>query len=107
MESGHKYVIQAKRYGAKRTVGFQDVSQFAGTCFKIHEADTAVMVTTSTFTLGARDLAQRWGILLCDFRQLLVWTEASIPPWDAEGIEAFLADPTRNHRAPRHESELC
>ncbi|MGI5403695.1 restriction endonuclease [Streptomyces sp. CA-135486] len=28
----HKYVIQAKRYGAKRTAGFQDVSQFAGTC---------------------------------------------------------------------------
>ncbi|MFF7191150.1 restriction endonuclease [Streptomyces sp. NPDC008222] len=46
----HKYVTQAKRYRATKTVGLTDMARFAVTCFQAHEADTEVRVTTSTFT---------------------------------------------------------
>jgi restriction system protein len=79
---GRKIVLQAKRYGPTTKVGGPDLQRFAGTCFNVHQAGVAAVVTTSTFTKQASELATHMGIRLVDARALAAWASRTGPaPW--------------------------
>ncbi|MGW2777347.1 restriction endonuclease [Streptomyces olivaceoviridis] len=85
---GRRVVIQCKQYGAANKVGSQDLQRFGGTCFTIHEADVAAVVTTSDFTAPALEYARQCGIVCVDGRALDAWCQGTGPsPWDGTGIE--------------------
>ncbi|MGW2305273.1 restriction endonuclease [Streptomyces sp. NPDC001809] len=91
---GLRVVIQCKHYGPDNRVGSQDLQRFGGTCFTIHEADVAVMVTTSSFTAPAVDYAATCGIICVDGEALAAWTDQVTPaPWEA-GTAAHQTEPT-------------
>ncbi|MFE6834006.1 restriction endonuclease [Streptomyces sp. NPDC057705] len=73
-----------KRYGEGNRVGSQDLQRFGGTCFAVHEADAAIVVTTSSFTAPATEYAAACDIVCVDGDDLAAWTESlTPPPWDA------------------------
>ncbi|GAA2333048.1 restriction endonuclease [Streptomyces cuspidosporus] len=79
---GRRLVIQCKRYTAPHKVGSQDVQRFGGTCFAVHEAHIAVVITTSEFTEPAVDYAAACGIRCFDGRELTEWARHTGPaPW--------------------------
>ncbi|MGI5446755.1 restriction endonuclease [Streptomyces sp. CA-243310] len=79
---GRRIVIQCKRYGPTTKVGSPDMQRFGGTCFSIHGADVAAVVTTSAFTKPARDYALRQGIRIFDENDLAAWATRTGPaPW--------------------------
>ncbi|MFI8365675.1 restriction endonuclease [Streptomyces sp. NPDC085466] len=79
---GRRLVIQCKRYRDSNKVGSQDLQRFGGTCFTVHRADVAVMVTTSTFTKPASGYAKQTGICLIDAYGLAGWaSKLGSPPW--------------------------
>lgn len=81
---GRLLVVQCKRYGDTNRVGSQDMQRFGGTCFTVHGADVAVMVTTSDFTGPALEYAEQCGIVCVDGPDLLRWRDGSGPsPWEA------------------------
>ncbi|MFD3655534.1 restriction endonuclease [Streptomyces sp. NPDC058620] len=81
---GRRIVIQCKRYGPENKVGSQDVQRFGGTCFAVHEADVALVVTTSAFTDPALDYADQCDILCVDHESLRTWSDdGASPPWGA------------------------
>jgi restriction system protein len=81
---GRRVVIQCKQYGESHRVGSQDLQRFGGTCFSVHEADIAVLVTTSDFTAPAMEYAGQCGIVCVDRETLEAWTDGTGPrPWDA------------------------
>ncbi|MGW7440684.1 restriction endonuclease [Streptomyces sp. NPDC054849] len=83
-EEGLRVVIQCKRYGEGNRVGSQDLQRFGGTCFAVHEADVAVVVTTSAFTAPAAEYAAACDIVCVDGEDLAAWTESRTPPpWEA------------------------
>ncbi|QHC33789.1 restriction endonuclease [Streptomyces sp. HF10] len=80
---GLRVVIQCKQYGDTNKVGSQDMQRFGGTCFTIHEADVAALVTTSEFTTPALDYARQCGIVCVDGVELEAWRAGTGPrPWD-------------------------
>jgi restriction system protein len=84
---GRLVVVQCKRYCDSNRVGSQDMQRFGGTCFTVHEADVAVVVTTSDFTAPAVDYAQQCGIVCVDGEELLRWQEGVGPrPWEPEPV---------------------
>jgi restriction system protein len=79
---GRRIVIQCKRYGDGHRVGSQDLQRFGGTCYTVHEADVAVLVTTSDFTAPAAEYAEQCGILCFDRPALRAWHDGTGPaPW--------------------------
>ncbi|MEH0421539.1 restriction endonuclease [Streptomyces sp. B21-083] len=86
---GRRVVIQCKRYGDSHRVGSQDLQRFGGTCFTVHEADVAALVTTSDFTDPAMEYADRCGIVCVDRETLQAWTDGTGPqPWEiAQGAQ--------------------
>ncbi len=81
---GHRVVIQCKHYGDAHSVGSQDLQRFGGTCFTVHEADIAVLVTTSDFTTPALEYAGQCGIVCVDREALQSWTDGTGPrPWES------------------------
>ncbi|MES4891743.1 restriction endonuclease [Streptomyces sp. NPDC096012] len=84
---GRRVVIQCKRYAEDNKVGSQDMQRFGGTCFTVHGADVAVLVTTSDFTAPALDYAGRSGILCVNGEELQAWCDGTGPsPWDLTEI---------------------
>ncbi|MEV4948940.1 restriction endonuclease [Streptomyces sp. NPDC053755] len=80
---GRRVVIQCKRYGPINKVGSQDVQRFGGTCFAVHGAAVAAVVTTGGFTQPAAEYAEQCGILCFDHEDLAAWSEGSGPaPWE-------------------------
>ncbi|MFF4229580.1 restriction endonuclease [Streptomyces sp. NPDC001820] len=80
---GRRVVIQCKRYGPVNKVGSQEVQRFGGTCFAVHEAHVAAVVTTSEFTQPAAEYAEQCGIRCVDHGRLVAWTDGTGPaPWD-------------------------
>ncbi|MGW0366918.1 restriction endonuclease [Streptomyces sp. NPDC002990] len=80
---GLRVVLQCKHYGEGHRVGSQDLQRFGGTCFAVHEADVAVLVTTSSFTAPATEYAATCGIVLVDGEGLAAWTDLrAAPPWE-------------------------
>ncbi len=79
---GRRLIIQCKRYGETNKVGSQDVQRFGGTCFTVHEAEVAAVVTTSTFTEPAADYAATCGIRCFDGERLVAWANGDgAAPW--------------------------
>lgn len=81
---GQRLVVQCKRYTDGNKVGSQDLQRFGGTCYAVHGADTAVVVTTSDFTEPALEYAEQCGIVCVGLDELGAWSEgAAPPPWYA------------------------
>ncbi|MGW2670677.1 restriction endonuclease [Streptomyces sp. NPDC001272] len=81
---GRRVVLQCKHYAEDHRVGSQDLQRFGGTCFAVHGADVAVLVTTSSFTAPAAEYADTCGILRVDGEALAAWTEQQAPPpWES------------------------
>ncbi|WP_230535613.1 restriction endonuclease [Streptomyces albidoflavus] len=79
---GRRVVIQCKRYGPENKVGSQDLQRFGGTCWSVHGAQLAVLVTTSEFTAPALEYAESCGIRCVDGAELTAWAEGTGPaPW--------------------------
>ncbi len=79
---GRRLVVQCKRYGEDNKVGSQDLQRFGGTCFTVHEADVAVVVTTGEFTVPALEYAEQCGIVCVDGDGLLAWSQGrALAPW--------------------------
>jgi restriction system protein len=80
---GERLVIQAKRYARGNLVTGPDLQKFGGTCFQVHQAQVAAVVTTSGFTKQAREYAAHMGIRLFDHDALGGWASKTGPtPWD-------------------------
>lgn len=83
---GRRVVIQCKRYGDTNRVGSEELQRFGGTCYSVHEADVAVVVTTSGFTAPAVEYAERCGIVCLDRQALRAWSEGTgAEPWRRAG----------------------
>ncbi|MFE6040678.1 restriction endonuclease [Streptomyces sp. NPDC056452] len=81
---GRRLVVQCKRYTSENKVGSQDLQRFGGTCYAVHEAGTAVVVTTGAFTEPALEYAEQCGIVCVDLAGLDAWSEHGAPlPWHA------------------------
>ncbi|MEU0402954.1 restriction endonuclease [Streptomyces sp. NPDC006197] len=81
---GRRVVLQCKQYGEGHRVGSPDLQRFGGTCYAVHEADVAVLVTTSSFTEPALEYAASCGIVCVDGTELAAWTASAVPaPWVA------------------------
>lgn len=79
---GRRIVIQCKRYGPTTKVGSQDVQRFGGTCYAVHGAHVAAVVTTSVFTKPAAEYARHQRIRLFDEMALAAWASRTGPaPW--------------------------
>ncbi|WP_030743439.1 restriction endonuclease [Streptomyces sp. NRRL S-31] len=79
---GRRLVVQCKQYGDANKVGSQDMQRFGGTCFTIHEADVAAVVTTSDFTAPALEYALQCGIVCVNGDDLAAWHRGTGPsPW--------------------------
>ncbi|WP_329141142.1 restriction endonuclease [Streptomyces sp. NBC_00670] len=79
---GRRLVVQCKRYGGTHKVGSQDLQRFGGTCFTVHGAEVAAVVTTSDFTAPAVEYAEQCGILCVDRDTLQAWSDGTGPePW--------------------------
>ncbi|MEV6959841.1 restriction endonuclease [Streptomyces sp. NPDC051207] len=79
---GRRVVIQCKRYTDDNKVGSQELQRFGGTCFTVHEADVAVVVTTGDFTVPATEYAEQCGIVCVGGRELRAWSDGAMaPPW--------------------------
>ncbi|MEU2607423.1 restriction endonuclease [Streptomyces albus] len=80
---GRRLVIQCKRYTEGNKVGSQDVQRFGGTCFTVHGAEVAVVVTTSDFTAPALAYAHECGIVCVNGQELEEWRRGTGPgPWE-------------------------
>ncbi|KUH40466.1 hypothetical protein ATE80_01835 [Streptomyces kanasensis] len=80
---GRRLIVQCKQYAADNPVGSQDLQRFGGTCFAVHGAEVAVVVTTSTFTAPAVEYAETIGIVCVDGEALAAWTDGRTPPpWE-------------------------
>ncbi|MFB7609897.1 restriction endonuclease [Streptomyces gardneri] len=81
---GVRVVLQCKQYAEDRRVGSPDLQRFGVTCYAVHEADVAVLVTTSSFTEPALEYAASCGIVCIDGTELAAWTASTAPPpWTA------------------------
>ncbi|MFC8342224.1 restriction endonuclease [Streptomyces sp. NPDC057280] len=79
---GRRIVIQCKRYGPTTKVGSPDLQRFGGTCYSVHGAHVAVVVTTSVFTKPAAQYAVTNNIRLVDAAALAAWATHTGPaPW--------------------------
>ncbi len=80
---GRRLVIQAKRYRTTSKVSGPDLQKFGGTCYAVHQAAVAAVVTTSSFTAQARDYAAHMNIRLYGNDSLAAWaSQTGPPPWD-------------------------
>ncbi|MFP8943194.1 restriction endonuclease [Streptomyces fenghuangensis] len=101
---GRRVVIQCKRYSDTNKVGSQDVQRFGGTCYTVHEAQVAAVVTTGDFTAPAAEYAQQCGILCFDRHALDAWSDGTGPaPWESAGEPPAGADPYGGRHEDPHE----
>lgn len=66
-----RLLIQAKRYAESNTVGSPEVQQYASLVHQQDAANAAVIVTTSSFTTQAAELAEQHGLNLIDGDRLV------------------------------------
>ncbi|MCM2393842.1 restriction endonuclease [Streptomyces albipurpureus] len=79
---GRRVIIQCKRYGPVNKVGSGDMQRFGGTCFSVHEAQVAAVVTTGEFTQPALEYAEQCGIVCVDHHALTAWARGEgAAPW--------------------------
>lgn len=81
------WIVECKRYSRRHKVGVEIARQLVGV--KTHiGVPNAVLVTTSTFTAGVRELsAARQDLHLVDFETLALWLGDYSPPAEASYAE--------------------
>jgi restriction system protein len=80
--TGQRLVIQAKKYAPHNLVKGPDLQKFGGTCYNVHQAGVAAVVTTSGFTKQAREYAGHMRIRLYGQQELGAWaSRTGPPPW--------------------------
>ncbi|MEV4875283.1 restriction endonuclease [Streptomyces cyaneofuscatus] len=77
---GRRLVVQCKRYGPENRAGSQELQRFGGTCYAVHEADIALVVSTGGFTEPALEYAEQCAILCYGPEELAAWSEGGAPP---------------------------
>ncbi|WP_327360066.1 MULTISPECIES: restriction endonuclease [unclassified Streptomyces] len=87
---GLRVIVQCKHYAEDNRVGSQDLQRFGGTCFAVHDADVAIIVTTGHFTAPALEYAATCGIVCVDGEALAAWTEPGVrpPPWESDTVHS-------------------
>ncbi|WNI27141.1 restriction endonuclease [Streptomyces sp. ITFR-16] len=86
---GRRVVLQCKQYGPGHKVGSQDLQRFGGTCWTVHGAQLAAVVTTSEFTAPALEYAEACGIRCVDAASLDAWAQGAGPaPWGPAMVDA-------------------
>ncbi|MEU9181710.1 restriction endonuclease [Streptomyces sp. NPDC048550] len=87
---GLRVIVQCKHYAEDNRVGSQDLQRFGGTCFAVHDADVAIIVTTGYFTAPALEYAATCGIVCVDGEALAAWTEPGVrpPPWESDTVHS-------------------
>jgi restriction system protein len=81
---GFLVVVPGKHCADGDGVGSQDLQRFDGTCFAVHEADVAAVLTTSSAAALAQEYAATCGMVRVDGGALSAWTDlAAPPPWQA------------------------
>lgn len=80
LPNGTRLVVQAKRYAPGNLVTSPHLQRFGGTCYAVHQADVAVVVTTSRFTQQAQSYAGRMRIRLFSAQELGAWASGTGPP---------------------------
>ncbi|MEU2797882.1 MULTISPECIES: restriction endonuclease [unclassified Streptomyces] len=83
---GRRLVVQCKRYGTGNRAGSQDLQRFGGTCYAVHAAEVALVVSTGGFTEPALDYAEQCGILCCGPEELAAWAGGGAPPWEPAAV---------------------
>lgn len=79
---GRRLILQCKRYTPGHQVTGPDLQKFGGTCYSVHQAGVAAVVTTSGFTKQARQYAGHMRIGLWDNDALAGWASRTGPaPW--------------------------
>ena len=73
-----RWLLECKRYAAAHKVGVELVRQLYGVLMS-ERANKAILVTTSSFTAGAREFASRhpWSLTLQDGPGVLEWANAT------------------------------
>lgn len=72
---GHAVVVQCKRYSPHVPVRSPELQKFIGMAYQHHEADEAILVTTSHLTAHAQALADQHDIHVIDDHLLARWME--------------------------------
>lgn len=85
-----KELIQAKRYSANSTVGSPDIQQYASLRHQESNVDTVVVVTTSTFSTQAEQIADDLNVKLIDGTAL----ENLVTKYNCEELVLRYADPS-------------
>ncbi|MFI0928378.1 restriction endonuclease [Streptomyces sp. NPDC021012] len=79
-----RVVLQYKQYGEEHRAGSPDLQRLGGTCYAVHEADVAIIVTTSSFTEPALEYAASCGMVCVEGTEPATWTASTAPaPWAA------------------------
>lgn len=68
--NGGRLAVQCKRYAPGNLVGSRDLQLFIGMTHTEHQVDRGVYITTSSYTVPARQLANRHNIRLVDGPEL-------------------------------------
>ncbi|XQE83147.1 restriction endonuclease [Streptomyces microflavus] len=89
---GRRLVVQCKRYGPDNRAGSQELQRFGGTCYAVHGADIALVVSTGGFTDPALDYAEQCAILCYGPEELAAWSEGGPPPWETVAAPAAEQD---------------
>lgn len=75
-----KLLVQAKRYAEGNTIGSPAIQQYRSLLEQEPDADSVVIVTTSSFTSQAQEVADRMNVKLVDGNDLIrIIEEGSIP----------------------------
>lgn len=65
-----KVALQAKRYDPSNTIGSPDIQQYASLRQQVGRLDAVIIVTTSSFTTGAQEIAESLNVKLIGGDQL-------------------------------------
>ena len=85
---GFHVVIPGKRCADGDGGGLPGLRRFGGTCFAVHEADEAVVVTTRSAAAPAEEYTAACGMVCVDGDAPAALTGlAAPPPWQAGGSE--------------------
>ena len=85
-----KQLIQAKRYSESSTVGSPDIQQYASLRHQETNVDAVVVVTTSTFSTQAEQIADDLNVKLIDGTEL----EKLVEKYNCEELVLRYADPS-------------
>jgi restriction system protein len=70
-------VVECKRYRSDRPIGVEPVQRLLWVAENVDKASSALLVTTSRFTSGAKAIEKQhqYKLFLCDFQNLAYWIE--------------------------------